>query len=415
MIWFCLCPPEKKEIIDPLFEDRDDVFEALIDIYKLFENEFEDAPQNERLQDILEINADSDVASVRETLLFIARESFLWNHFYNQSIKTFIKPHLNKDGALVLTEQVNFQLYVIKVNFLFNVHSPLLGMRVVEYYAQILGEAHPQYQFINNISKQIIDYFLLKKIEKDGFLLEHIDSQKQIFLSNEFTDFEHLKLIENETILNICLVKWKDNIWQNMGYCAVAGKDDVRNMKHIPFPMFADQQEEQKLLSNILEEAFLDITNGNRLIYLQNIDKLSEFQTKLSQKIIEIVDKLKDASINVETKDMANLCETASVLESKHFCLYLNKHHAIEVGSTTLMVCMDDKNNPFYNHNLLRLDDFVTHIPISADFFQYLLDRQILQLTIPSDAYLNQNMENIILENWRFLFRYFHYESHYEA
>jgi hypothetical protein len=281
---------------------------------------------------------------------------------------------------------------------------PLLTMRINEYYAEILGEEHSEYQFIKNISKRIFGSFLIQKIEPDGFLIEHLSSKKQLWLSNEFTSLEKMELIENKTVLSLGLVQWKNDIWQNQGVCMVNTIDEMEGedvSKHI----FDDENKKKEIIHK-LEKAFLEITASKRIVYFRETREYAEFHLKVIQKYTKMVNpEITDEKLNETYESDIKKYEDLPFEKDEAFCVFFNSSSGMELYRESVISCMPDETNPYYDYEKFDLYDLITDKTLSTNFVNYIIENKIINIYV--NNYYNPNMFRITMENLDFLLRFY--------
>jgi len=285
-------------------------------------------------------------------------------------------------------------------------------MRVCEYYAEILGDNHSEYPFIKTIPKRIFGYFLLRKIERDGYLIEHLASKKQLRLSNECTSFTKVKLVENETVLTISLVQWGKDVWHAQGGCIystinkIAGKD---NFKHI----FDDENMKMEYTHN-LEKIFLEITRDEYIVYFHGSSEYSKFQGKIIQKQMKITDsEMRDKKLDklydyvIEKEGKKSPFEEDEVLG-----VFFNPNRGIEVYRGEIIACLSDKKNPYQDpEKYFDLCNLITIEIYSKEFVNYIIENKLLKYCLHN--YEESDMFSIIFDNLDFLLRFYRRSRYY--
>ena len=405
LTWYQISIFNEDMVIDPCFENSEAFLDAISKIYNLFNNEFENAPQNESLQKFLQLSsADNNVMIVREKINFIACNSFLYNSFFERFFRDMIEKY-KKNDVLVLDEQTNVKIYDQRINFYYNECLPLLSLRVNEYYAEVLGEKNSGYQFIKNISKRIFGCFLIRKIESDGFVIEHLTSKKQIWLSNEFTTLDGVKLVENETVLSIGIVEWKENVWQNQGGCVVTTLANMEG-EDISKHLFVDENSKMETIHK-LEKAFLELTNGKRMTYFSGKSELAEFHANLTRKHAKIVKPdITEHELNNIYNNIADNIESKLPFEDDETIgVFFNSNGGVEMYAEELISCMKDTNNPYYTHEEFNLCDLIYNDMFSTEFINHVIENDLINLYV--DDYYNPDMFKIIMENLDFMIRFY--------
>ena len=410
LVWYHASIYNKEIFIDPYFENSSSFNQTILKIYNLFDREFENAPQNNKLQDFLKLPVNSDVKTVREKLTFIAYNSFLWNDFFDHYILEVIEKY-KKEDVVVLDEKAEAFVYDKQIRFIFNKCMPLLSMRTNEYYAEILGEEHSEYKYIKNISQQIIGSFLILKIEKEGYLLEHLTSKKQLWLSNEYTTLQNDELKENETVLTISIVQWRDEVWQNQGVCLIATIKEMKG-KDVSEHLFEDENRKMKIMEH-LENAFLELTNNERIVYMRGKKEYAKFMINLARTHTKMVTpnitdrELDDAYKNDFKVDMSQM----PFEKDEAMGIFFSSKRGIEVYREGVISCMPDKNNPFYAHQEFDLCDLIMNRSISVEFINYIIKNNLIRLCV--DGYENPDLYGIIMENLDFLLRFYQQSNYF--
>jgi len=278
-------------------------------------------------------------------------------------------------------------------------------MRANEYYAEILGEEHSEYQFIKNISKRIFGCFLLRKIERDGYLIEHLTSKKQLRLSNEYTSLEKVKLVENETVLSLGLAQWKNDVWQNQGGCMVNTIEEMKGedaSKHL----FDDENLKKEFTHN-LEKAFIEITKGKCIVYFRGKQEYLEFHLKVMRKHTKMKNpKITDKELDeIFVNFIENSLKSMPIENNEPLGVFFNPNSGIEIYREEIISCMPDKNNPYYTNQIYDLCDLLTIETFSKEFVNYIIDNKLINLRF-SD-YENPDTFNIIMDNLDFLLRFY--------
>jgi hypothetical protein len=246
---------------------------------------------------------------------------------------------------------------------------------------------------------------LIRKIEKNGFLIEHLSSKKQLWLSNEFTSLENIKLVENETVLTIFLVQWKENIWQNQGGCIINSIDELEG-KDISEHLFDDEDKKKEIVRK-LEKVFLEITKGKRIVYVRGNREFAEFQLNLFRKHAKITDpKITDKEWNEKSKNHIEQLKNSTPFEhDEAIGIFFNSNSGVEIYRESVISCMPDKNNPYYFHEKFDVTDLLIIDTFSKEFINYIIDNKLINLCICD--YENPNMFSIVMDNLDFLLRFY--------
>jgi hypothetical protein len=394
---------------DPFFDDSPEFAAACEEIYDLFDEEFEKAPQNEVMQTFFQLDASAGVIEIRRVLEFLLNGSF-WNKTsYAFGMLKEINDQLEeekKNGEEYTLDRIDAYLYDLSVEKTFNFHSPILALRVNEILANITGTEHPLYDTIRNISKRKTGIFLFKEAQSGIDIFEHLPSGTTIKLSHEFTMFDRKQLVADKSCCLMGIVEWGD-VWQQMGIASLFEYDKERFKEHIPGSSIFDSLEEKKAVLKNMETAFREINQEKLLVSLKGQSEFNHFyrswievQTKMVQPDMtdEEVQEYLDGFM-----EKFNL----TVEEDQNTILFFNPEGGLEeyFGFEGLKDANHGSISGKCNLETLILDDCY-----SKEFINYLMENDLVEFSEEESGLDNSLLSN----NLDFLLRYYH-RNNYQA
>jgi len=394
LVWHFFSMQYEESIINPLHEY---INSFSISAFKLFETEYEMAPPNIPLKDFLEIPTHKDVYKTRAVIEFLTINSYLNHHFFEKEIE---KGNVDIAKYKLRPEHEHILKYSFRVELYFNCVSPILALRSNEQLANIIGENHPKYQEIKNISKCLKLTCLVNGNDGTYLDLEHIASRQRIkfSLNSLDTSFKKSKISKGKR-LSANMVNWGGD-WLLMGSMKIFSRweptGNTDDEKHLFDPL------EPKLKAlEYHEECFRDLSDGGILAYFQNIKQHTEFMNRLMVHIFQKTNPGKPIP-----SDLGKIVYEDEGMEE--LVLFFNHHAGTEVYPG-LATAVKDRRNPYYKpKKTTNIQSLITNKSVSAQFVRYLVDHKMIVFNQKKDT-----NDQIITDNLDFLLRYFKQDEYF--
>jgi len=168
---------------------------------------------------------------------------------------------------------------------------------------------------------------------------------------------------------------------------------------------FDDDKKKEFLVS--FEKVFLELTNGECLVYMQGRKAFVEFYIKCYRKYNKIIDsEITDEELEEKYKNYEeNRYNHLPFEKEETIAVFFNPNSGVEIFRERIVACMCDKNNPYYAKQEFDISDLLTIKSLSKEFVCYTIDNDIIKLCI--QEYANPDMFHLIMENFDFLLRFF--------
>ncbi len=359
LIWYFLNTVQDEKFVSPF---NHFIEECAFDAFRVFEEEWEYAPENKLLQSKYKIDKNADYYQARnlidtllfKTYLFHTDTLFQLNVKELEILKKVSEMEdVSEEFALSLLNETHDQTLATS-------YTRLLSMKGKEWTAELLGEKHPLNNDYLNISQKILAFFFYKGQDANDIFLEHIATGKKFNLTKK--SFDHSdELQETDTIVHIGLVKWQNEWWfSGMYYKQLFDADlvlDERNSVESRGALnFLTESEDA--VSETLEtqyKAFLDFNNGEQIAFMAS-DKIMEFNNnyiqfinhslKLSNEEIEEARMRRNKEGLFEIEKEKEEPDFAKVSESG--LVFFNPKSGIEIA-LAVNSAFPLPNNPFFN------------------------------------------------------------------
>jgi len=408
LIWYFLNTVQEDKFISPFNGFISDIAFAVM---LIFEDEYEYAPENILLKSTYSLNEDvNDYYEVRnfiDTILFKTYLFFPDTTFkLKQQEKEIIE---SKDENLLMFLQEN------RDSFLHKICTRLLSLKGKEWAAEILGNDHPLYSDLLNMSQRISGLFLYKGQDEEYIFIEHIASGKKFDLTKE--SFDHYSsLKEINKIVYFGIVQWQKEWWFSginfqSDYNPNIILDEKNSLKSRMQVNFLDHNTEDtdSLLQKQLD-AFLSFNNGSPIAFMKS-EKINEFNKNyieyfnnslnLSKKALELAKNRakNEGFFGGENNNDLDFTET-----SETGLFFFNPKSGGEIA-LAVNSAFPLKNNPFYNKKESEND--ILHLlmaeNLSKELAMYCIDNCKTKLPFFKEGVGKQYLTDIdfLLRFWK--------------
>jgi hypothetical protein len=371
LIWYHYSMINRDEYFDP--QDKNH-YQMAIGVYKLFEQEFESAPENLQLKEFLTISEDEEnYYQIRDMIDWIFMYSYLFHYNgieFSEKVEESMKEETDMNEVQLLAVQ-----FEMRESFVNSGRLGLLSLEGKYFLAEILGKDHKLHQDILDIGERKSGIFIFKGNNDQHIILQHIASTKTILVNkksmNSLTD-----LVMDKTCLYLSIVKWNGEYWfsgacTKFDYNTNIIKNESPSAKHL---FLENNQMENDALANMYQ-IFLNFNNNSAIAFHQNIDEMQLF----IQKYFEFAEKHEQGRSRKRYKDDNTHEDLIKNSISKEFwdtpCLtFYNKKSGIEVLFGNNGIIPDKKNPSFEEVDENDLLDLFLSEDCSADFVKFLID-----------------------------------------
>jgi hypothetical protein len=276
LIWYFMHSIQKEKFIAPI---NDFILETAERVMEVFEEAWEFAPENKLLKTFYSMDeTETDYYTARNLIDKILFRSYL---FYPD---TYLNLRDSEYEIIEENQESEHLLSFLNENrdeSLQRAYTRILAMKGQEWVAELLGEEHPLSREFLQITKKIRGYFFYKDQDDENVFLEHISSGKRFDLTKR--SFDHAEeLKEVDTILNMGIVRWRNEWWFSGVYFqspfnADLVLDEKNSMASRAAVNFLDHQ--QIDMDDILGDqlkAFLEFNHNEQIAFMAS-DKIESF------------------------------------------------------------------------------------------------------------------------------------------
>ncbi|HOE38116.1 MAG TPA: DUF3843 family protein [Bacteroidales bacterium] len=279
LIWYFINTAQNKKFVSPF---NDFIVEIAVNVFDVFDKEWEFAPENEYLKTFYQINPKENnyyiARNLIDTVLF-GTYLFYPDTYVDLLLDEFEIVEDAEDERLI-----EMQLNETRDVTLHNVHTKLLALKGKEWATEILGQNHLLSKDLLAISNRIQGFFLYKGQDKDNVFIEHIASGKKFNLTKKSFDHSH-ELKNLDTIMYLGIVMWQKEWWFSGVYFNLEFNPDIiqQEKNSVESKMTVDFLDYNKQETDeIIEQqfaAFKEFNNGSQIAFLPS-DKIDEFYQK---------------------------------------------------------------------------------------------------------------------------------------
>ena len=358
------------------------------EIYGLLAEEYETAPENERMQEFLYHSA------MGEEDFFHYREILDWFHYqcyFNIENVAQCRDEAERllDDEKITPEMAETLIYATRTSLTFKGRRNLLSLTSPEWLA-LIGNAHPEHQLWGKVKVRENSCYLLEK-EDDRYLYVKdlcSEDEGEFKITKKSLNLSAIRSREVGKSTLICELIYFGNAWWQCGML-LENKYDQKMAEYV------DDLTKQKEKTN--EKAafhdFIKASGGKSFVFCQSQEEISDFL--LNKMDYNLKEGLDIPRINTENGAM----------------LMANPHTGLHI-QFKLCECIKSPDNPNYNKEEAEKNAIM--FIVNPDIIPYQLSCILQDEGMLPDAYLNSLQgkeygQEFIRKNAHFLTDYFHY------
>jgi len=358
------------------------------EIYGLLAEEYETAPENERMQEFLYHSA------MGEEDFFRYREILDWFHYqcyFNIENVAQYRDEAERllDDEEITPEMAETLIYATRTSLTFKGRRNLLSLTSPEWLA-LIGNAHPEHQLWGKVKVRENSCYLLEK-EDDRYLYVKdlcSEDEGEFKITKKSLNLSAIRSREAGKSTLICELIYFGNAWWQCGML-------LENKYNQKMAEYVDDLTKQKEKTN--EKAafhdFIKASGGKSFVFCQSQEEISDFL--LNKMDYNLKEGLDIPRINTENGAM----------------LMANPHTGLHI-QFKLCECIKSPDNPNYNKEEAEKNAIM--FIVNPDIIPYQLSCILQDEGMLPDAYLNSLQrkeygQEFIRKNAHFLTDYFHY------
>ena len=358
------------------------------EIYGLLAEEYETAPENERMQEFLYHSA------MGEEDFFHYREILDWFHYqcyFNIENVAQCRDEAERllDDEKITPEMAETLIYATRTSLTFKGRRNLLSLTSPEWLA-LIGKAHPEHQLWGKVKARENSCYLLEKEDDEFLYVKDLCSEDEgeFKITKKSLNLSAIRSREVGKSTLICELIYFGNAWWQCGML-------LENKYNQKMAEYVDDLTKQKEKTN--EKAafhdFIKASGGKSFVFCQSQEEISDFL--LNKMGYGLKEDLDIPRIHTETGAM----------------LMANPHTGLHI-QFKLCECIKSPDNPNYNKEEAEKNAIM--FIVNPDIIPYQLSCILQDEGMLPDAYLNSLQrkeygQEFIRKNAHFLTDYFHY------
>ncbi len=351
LVWYFLNTVYEENFINP---NNDFLLNIANNVEALFEKMSGSAPINLELKSYYNLDPETtDYYIVRKFINNVLLRTYLL--YPDTGLKMSQKEgEILNDNNEKPFEKILPYLQESRDNFISKKCTSLLSLKGKEWAAEILGENHPLYNDIKNISQRISGFFFFRRADKHHVTIEHIASGREFNLIKE-TYEQYNNIIESNSIVYIGIVKWKDSWWfsgitfsrEFDADLILDEKNSIESRKQVAFLDFETTQ-----MISLLDEqrkSFLSFNNNSPIAFIPSAkinsfmkDFFSYHNARLNFSKEEENEAIESGIIDNEVKIELNLSE-----DGGSALMFFNPKSGVDIVLNNNSA-FPSKENPFF-------------------------------------------------------------------
>ena len=358
------------------------------EIYGLLAEEYETAPENERMQKFLYHSA------MGEEDFFRYREILDWFHYqcyFNIENVAQYRDEAERllDDEKITPEMAETLIYATRTSLTFKGRRNLLSLTSPEWLA-LIGKAHPEHQLWGKVKARENSCYLLEKEDDEYLYVKDLcsEDESEFKITKKSLNLSAIRSREVGKSTLICELIYFGNAWWQCGML-------LENKYNQKMAEYVDDLTKQKEKTN--EKAafhdFIKASGGKSFVFCQSQEEISDFL--LNKMDYNLKEGLDIPRINTENGAM----------------LMANPHTGLHI-QFKLCECIKSPDNPNYNKEEAEKNAIM--FIVNPDIIPYQLSCTLQDEGMLPDAYLNSLQgkeygQEFIRKNAHFLTDYFHY------
>jgi len=207
LIWYFFNTVQEEKFISPY---HDFITNMAVKVMWVLDEEYEFAPENHQLKSWYQVDKnENDFYTVRSLIDILLFKTWL---FYPDTGFLLAKQETEILEDNDDNENLMGMLQDARDAMLHSKNTRLLSLKGKEWVANILGENHPLFNDLLNMSQRIRGFFFYKGQNETDIFLEHVASGKKFSMTKKSFDHTHL-LNTVDIMMNIGIVKWQNEWW----------------------------------------------------------------------------------------------------------------------------------------------------------------------------------------------------------
>ena len=386
ILWHCF---QKDKFGEKIYNPENIGILALAnEIYDIFDEEFETAPVNERLQDFFDFTelTEDDFMEYRSKV-----EWFYFNSYINigcyecyldslpEQMEEFEKRNDLDDRT------IDLMIYTFKINSVLSGRTPLLSITAPEYLKLLLEE-----QTVNSVDAPYMDVdsrmealYLVTDDTDDYYVFKEIsDKEKTYKVTKGSIELNAPKLTPGDTVVTSTLFKF-GKYWQHNGIMNIYSIKDIPELDDI-------KNEFSNANKKAAYDDFLAATEGKQFVFLKGKEEMNDF----------ISNKMKYKTVpGLKVPDMGNDILMLCVTPNQGLSIVRN-----------YCECIASPDNPYYNKE--KADKNAFNFLTNSQLIPYETACELLDRGYLKDAALNSTKgleygKELLRKNARFMLDYF--------
>lgn len=359
------------------------------EIYGLLAEEYETAPENERMQEFLCHSA------MEEEDFFRYREVLEWFHYHCYFNIENTDQYLSEaekllDNEEIVPEMIDTIIYATRTSLALKGRHNLLSLTSPEWLA-LISKAHPEHQIWNKVKVRENSCYLLEKEDDEYLYLKDLcsEGEGEFKVTKKSLNLSAIRGRKVRKSTFICELTYFNNAWWQCGML-LENKYDQKIAEYV------DDLKKNKEKTN--EKAafhdFIKASGGKSFVFCKSQEETSDFL--LNRMGYRMREKLEMPRTNTENGAI----------------LMANPHTGLHI-QFKLCECIKSPDNSYYNKE--EAEKNAVMFIVNPDVIPYQLSCILQDEGMLPDAYLNslQGKEygkEFMHKNAHFLTDYFHYQ-----
>lgn len=182
-------------------------------VYPIFDEEFETAPENEKMKNFFMLNEEEgNLFDVQNRFFWLGTESFLF-HFNSRDLERELDDVLEVAKEHQMEDKLPEMVNMVMTDFSFNNVTEFFNMTAAQWLAKVLGEENGLYEPLMSMTLKKSGYFIFQEQDSMYAQFRHVATGEILNVTNRSLVGFPKELKSSDVVVFAGFVEWQGEWW----------------------------------------------------------------------------------------------------------------------------------------------------------------------------------------------------------